>query len=127
MFGFFKKKDKHAPLIAAVRGIMANDALIENRRPMSPDALKHNFKRRFNSIEEVEAENMVSDERLGSKPVPFGFSHGLWRQLLSKMQPGDELWTFSTSEESWANMSGRAGISLVRNGKEVDCIIGKMN
>jgi hypothetical protein len=59
--------------------------------------------------------------------VPFGFSNHEWRELLTEMQDGDELWTFTTSDESWDNHAGRAGISLVRNGKEVFCIIGKMN
>ena len=67
MFNFFQKKDQHADLIAAARGIMANDALIENRRPMSPDSLKHNFKRRFNSIEEAEAEKLLLDAKLLEK------------------------------------------------------------
>lgn len=90
------------------------------------DALKHNFIKQYRSIEEAENENMVTDPRLGDKPVPFGFNNDEWRELLAMMQDGDELWTFSTSQESWDNMAGRAGVSLVRNGEEVFCIILEM-
>jgi len=94
---------------------------------MSPDALEHKFLKKFTSVEEVANENMVTDPRLGDRPVPFGFCNDQWRELLAMMTDGDELWTFSTSEESWDNLAGQAGISLVRNGKEVACIIQKMN
>ncbi len=91
------------------------------------DALKFNLKKKYNSVEEVEAEHMVTDSRLGDAPVPFGFSNNEWRELLAMMQDGDELWTFSTSNESWDNMAGRAGVSLVREGKIIDSIVTKMN
>lgn len=94
---------------------------------MSLGALKHSFVKKYLSIEEAEKENMVTDTRLGDAPVPFGFNNHQWRELLAEMQEGDELWTFTTSKESWDNMAGRAGISLVRNGSEVTCIIGMMN
>jgi hypothetical protein len=132
MFNFFKKKDKYSALIAAVRGIMANDSLIQSRPNTSQtltlqEVHRHRFIRKYLSVEEAENENMVTDPRLGDSPVPFGFSNHEWRELLAEMQDGDELWTFTTSDESWDNGCGRAGISLVRNGKEVSCIIGKMN
>ena len=133
MFNFFKKKDKHSALIAAVRKSMppaSNESLesLYQRLPsMSPDALKHRFIRKYISVEEAENENIVTDPRLGDSPVPFGFSNHEWLELLAEMQDGDELWTFTTSVESWDNMAGRAGISLVRNGKEVTCIIRRMN
>jgi hypothetical protein len=50
-----------------------------------------------------------------------------WRELLSMMQDGDELRTFSTNNESWDNMAGRAGVSLVRNGETIYSIVTKMN
>jgi hypothetical protein len=43
------------------------------------------------------------------------------------MQDGDELRTFSTNNESWDNMAGRAGVSLVRNGETIYSIVTKMN
>lgn len=43
------------------------------------------------------------------------------------MQEGDELWIFSTSDESWKHLAGRAGISLVRDGQVVSSMVTKMN
>jgi len=94
---------------------------------MHEDALKFNLKKKYNSVEEVEAEHMVTDPRLGIAPMPFGFNNNEWRELLAQMQDGDELWTFSTSDESWDNMAGRAGVSLVRRGKIIDSIVTMMN
>lgn len=47
--------------------------------------------------------------------------------LLAQMIRGDELWEFSSPEESWNALAGRAGIALVRNGKIIDAIITKMS
>jgi hypothetical protein len=132
MFNIFKKRDKYSALIAAARGIMANDSLIQPRPKTSQtltlqEVHRHRFIRKYASIQEADNENMVTDPRLGDSPVPFGFSNHQWRELLAEMQDGDELWTFSTSDESWDNRCGRAGISLVRNGKEVTYIVRKMN
>jgi hypothetical protein len=117
-------------LIKAVRGIMNDKTLIEiskNRPPMSWDDLTHKLTRKYRSAEEVEQEHMVSNPALGNQPVPFGFNNNQWRELLASMESGDELWSFTTSDASWDNGCGRSGISLVRNGKEVSCIIEKMN
>ena len=79
------------------------------------------------TIEEAEAAYPVRDERLGPDVVPFGFMNDDWRKLLEQMTPGDELWEFASSPESWAKMAGRSGIALVREGEIVDSIITMMN
>jgi hypothetical protein len=79
------------------------------------------------TIGQAEAENMIANERLGPKPVPFGFCNQDWRRLLAQMQPEDELWEFSSSAESWRHLCGRAGIALVRGGEVVASIITCMN
>ena len=84
------------------------------------------FKRKI-TVEQAEAENLVTSERLGTKPVPFGFCNPEWKALLAQMQPGDELWEFSTSGHSWEHLAGRAGIALVRNGKDICSVTTKMN
>jgi hypothetical protein len=43
------------------------------------------------------------------------------------MQPGDELWTFSSPAESWKYLAGRAGVALVRDGKPIKVVITLMN
>jgi hypothetical protein len=79
------------------------------------------------TVEEAESANMVQNERLGPDPVPFGFINHRWKQLVARMAPGDELWEFSSSPESWANLAGRSGVALVRGGEVIDSIITEVN
>ncbi|MCI0701450.1 MAG: hypothetical protein L0241_10250 [Planctomycetia bacterium] len=79
------------------------------------------------TVADVEAASMVSDPELGPEPVPFGFINAQWKALLAQMQPGDELWEFSSSQESWQALAGRAGIALVRTGKVVDSMVTMMS
>jgi len=61
------------------------------------------------------------------KPIPFGFLHCEWREMVGSMQEGDELWEYRSSEHSWEHLAGRAGIALVRRGEVVDAITTAMN
>jgi DNA-binding NtrC family response regulator len=98
------------------------DTTLRHKDPLARALIK-----RYRSIEEAEVEHMVTDARLGDVPVPFGFDTGAWSQLLALMQDGDELWTFSTSDESWKHLAGREGISLVRAGEVITSIVAAMN
>ena len=79
------------------------------------------------SIEHEAATNVVTDPRLGPDPVPFGFQHSLWKDLVAHFRPGDELWTYSSPAESWEHLAGRAGLALVRNKRVVAHICTLMN
>jgi hypothetical protein len=79
------------------------------------------------TVQEIEAEHSVTDERLGPDPVPFGFINDRWKKLTAQMQPGDELWSFSSPPETWQRLCGRAGIALVRNGEIIDTLTTRMN
>lgn len=83
--------------------------------------------RRKLTVEEAEAENMVTDESLGPAPVPFGFCNDQWRHLLDQIQPGDEIWEFSSSRETWENLCGCGGIELIRNGETVATVVTRIN
>jgi len=83
--------------------------------------------KKYDSIAAVEAEYMVSNPRLGDKPIPFGFNNREWLELLTKMQDGDELWSYSTSADSWNNLAGRAGVRLIRGDRVVADIMTIMN
>jgi hypothetical protein len=39
-----------------------------------------------------------------------------WAEMISLMNPGDELWEFCTAPETWEQLRGRAGYAVVRNG-----------
>jgi hypothetical protein len=77
------------------------------------------------TVEQAEAENKVTDDRLG--PVPFDFCNGAWLALLAQMQPEDALWEFSSPLESWQMLCGRAGIALVRGGEVVASFVTERN
>jgi hypothetical protein len=72
------------------------------------------------SVEELEAVESAGD-------VPLGKLNHLWRRLKERMQQGDEIWHWTTSDETWENHCGRSGIALVRNKKAVCGIITRMN
>jgi hypothetical protein len=50
-----------------------------------------------------------------------------WQALRSLLQPGDELWEFSTDQESWNGLAGRAGLCVVREGKAAGALITMLN
>ena len=79
------------------------------------------------TIEEADATHLITSEALGPEPVPFGFCNADWQRLLAVMQPGDEIWEFSSASKIWEHMCGRAGVTLVRNGEIVSSVVTSMN
>lgn len=79
------------------------------------------------TVEECEREHLVEDERLGPAPVPFGFQYQKWLNVKRQIKKGDELWEFSSPPETWADLCGRAGICIVRDGDIIDSIVTMMN
>lgn len=59
--------------------------------------------------------------------LPFGFNNSAWVQFRDKVQPGDEIWRFSSPIESWEHLAGRGGIALVRAGKVIATITTMMS
>jgi hypothetical protein len=78
-------------------------------------------------VEEAEAKYLISNERLGPKPVPFGFNNRGWKALLDIMQPDDELWEFCSPPKTWKALRGRSGIALVRKGEIIAGLVMMMN
>jgi hypothetical protein len=50
-----------------------------------------------------------------------------WVALRRIIEPGDELYWFSTSHDSWRHLAGRSGYALVRNGEIIADIVTRMN
>ena len=88
--------------------------------------LKGWFRKKL-TIQEAETENMITDERLGPEPIPFGFCNGEWKQLVAQVQPGDEIWSYRSPEITWRTLCGRAGMVLVRNGEIVAEVVTCVN
>ncbi|MEZ6114952.1 MAG: hypothetical protein R3C28_00015 [Pirellulaceae bacterium] len=91
------------------------------------DRIESWLRGRPKTVEEIESDHMVSDDKLGPTPVPFGFGNKKWRELKAQMQDGDRLREFKSPPETWARMAGRQGIALVRGGKVVDSIVTLLN
>lgn len=79
------------------------------------------------TIEEAEASHMVHDSRLGDKGVPFGFLKDQWKALVAQMVDGDELIEYSSPDDHWKSLCGRADISLYRNGEIIATILTRMS
>jgi hypothetical protein len=94
---------------------------------VSRDVIPKAWLKKKTTVEQAERKNLVSDKRLGPKPVPFGFINDKWQKFTSGIREGDELWEFESSAESWGALAGRAGFCIVRRGNIVDAIITKMN
>jgi hypothetical protein len=109
-----------APVVLAEENSKTMSALIERK-----------------TIAELEAENTLrldqlwESDRTGPRAQmlvkPFGGQNDRWEALKTRMQPGDELWTFASSDQSWRDLAGRAGIALVRDGEIIDQLITMMN
>jgi len=79
------------------------------------------------TVEEAERAHLVVDDRLGPEPVPFGFQHEEWKQLIAQMDTGDDLWQFRSPPETWRNMCGRAGYVVIRSGQIIGSVVTLMN
>jgi hypothetical protein len=77
------------------------------------------------TLEEAEA-NPIRIRETGEMRV-FGYMNDRWERFKAAMLPGDELYRFSTSPESWEHLAGRSGIALVRNGEIVGKLVTRMN
>ena len=49
------------------------------------------------------------------------------KRFLLRYVEGDEIWSFSSSAESWGDLAGRQGYALVRNGQAVAHVVTVMN
>ena len=76
------------------------------------------------SKEEAEVGHIVE---IDGRKVPFGYTNYVWCKLLEKIQDGDRLYEFKSSDDSWQHLAGRQGIALVRDGEIVADIVTRMN
>ena len=66
-------------------------------------------------------------QKVADSPGEFDWGGGRYnptdnpgiKELLDLMVPGDELWKFSSSSESWRNLAGRAGYVVLRKGQQI--------
>ena len=76
------------------------------------------------TVDEIEAREMVQDPLNAVPKLAFGHLNGVWSQLKSAMQPGDELWSFTaTSPGSFGSPELRKGYVLWRRRKPVGHVL----
>ena len=115
-------------LLAARCGLCQGNSLSSNTTAQVPkDMIPKAWLKKKTTVEKAEQAHLVSDKRLGPRPVPFGFQNARWEKLKAAMRPGDELWEFQSSDESWKNLAGRAGPCIVREVQIIDAIITRLN
>jgi hypothetical protein len=119
-------------LLAAV--LAAPCAVCQENSPSTPatnqvlrDVIPKAWLKQKTTVEKAEKDHLVTDRRLGSKPVPFGFINARWEKFKAGIRTVDEIWEFESSGESWDKLAGRAGLCIVREGRIIDAIITRMN
>jgi len=91
------------------------------------DVIPRGWVERRTTVKEAERKNLVTDRRLGLKPVPFGFMNEQWVRFKGELRDGDELWEFSSSADSWKHLAGRSGICIIRKGRIIDSFVTRLN
>jgi hypothetical protein len=114
-------------------GALAAPLIVHAESAVAPD--RELIERK--TIAELEAEYTLRPDQLHESDrsgpraqfllKPFGALNTQWEALKARMQPGDELWTFSTSAQSWQDLAGRAGVALVRHGEIIERLVTIMN
>jgi hypothetical protein len=87
---------------------------------MGVDVTLTRLLRRKATVAEWESEFMLDG-------IPFGFCHREWESLKCMMQPGDEVWFFSSDAGDWERMMGWEGMALVRGDEVVDFFLTALN
>ncbi|MCP4263248.1 MAG: hypothetical protein GY774_37930 [Planctomycetes bacterium] len=86
--------------------------LIEVRGPMT-----------IAEVEKESLDKLSKSSRQDIPKVPFGFMNDDWNDFKSKYKDGDEIYYFTSYENSWKGLYGRAGYVLIRNENVVAVII----
>jgi hypothetical protein len=101
---------------------MDSEWLIERCTTTDPDELQ---RQDFEGLE-------LSDEKMKRFLKDRAEQHQRWVQtewnpFVGQMLLGDELWRFCSPEDTWANLAGCAGYSIVRDGVVLDSLVTLRN
>lgn len=78
------------------------------------------------SVTEAEATHTYSKPPIIAG-IPFGFANADWIEFKSLMQSGDELWFYSSPQESWDELMGTEGYVIIREGKIIAEMVTALN
>lgn len=79
------------------------------------------------TLEAVEASELVLDPLEAVPKLPFGHLNAKWLEFVSKLAPGDEIWSFSANWHNGWGESVRQGYALIRDHDVVDYFIATIN
>jgi len=87
----------------------------EKKEPAVFKVKKEHLKEQV-SIEDVETLEVVKDP-LGTAPeIPFGHFNSAWQEFKRKIQPGNEIWSFSAEWiPKWGSKELKDGYVIVQN------------
>jgi len=95
--------------------------------------IPHNWLRHKGTPEEFEQAQLERKAMAFSLPFdqvaqkfaarPFGTLTDAWRSFVGRMEPGDELWSFSSPAGSFPKKLGCMGFAIVREGAIRDTLI----
>jgi len=83
-----------------------------SERPVFEVRQEHLLERR--SIEEIERLERVDDPLDAVPDLPFGHLHFAWLQFREKLEPGDEVWSFTAPWSEWGWCYTRSGYAILR-------------
>ena len=85
------------------------------------------------SVKDFESEELLRKADVFSIPLakieaklgknPFGHMTDAWKNFTDALEPEDQLWSFSSPEESFAKKLGCSGYAIVREGRICDTLI----
>jgi len=73
------------------------------------------------SIDSLPIPRKLAQNEISLDPLHHGLSFRL------PPRPDDEVWEFSTSQDSWQHLAGRAGLALIREKTVIDAYVTMMN
>jgi hypothetical protein len=104
------------------RTVPAGEVIAVERRACAGAATQRHLVMR----QELPPASWISSRR--SSPEAIGRRLGpLASELLSAMQPGDEIRSFKNSAEAWKKRCGRRGFVLLRGGNVIKVLVTAMN
>jgi len=81
-------------------------------RPVFEVRQEHLLERR--SIEEIERLERVDDPLDAVPDLPFGHLYFAWLQFREKLEPGDEVWSFTAPWNEWGWCCTRSGYAVLK-------------
>lgn len=78
-------------------------------------------------VEKESLEELSKADRKDIPKVPYGFANDRWITFKNNYKEGDELYSFTSDQKSWAGLYGRSGHVIIRKTQVITAIISGMS